>query len=90
MVGGWRQSDRNKGIKNGKAYEKNGGNWEGEQRQDYRGTPGNSKFPLHRGIVISIQVFRMNYGPARLFPRVDIFGTGTPGVLPTSGVSLRR
>lgn len=25
MAGGWRQSDGNKGIKNGKAYEKNGG-----------------------------------------------------------------
>ncbi|KYQ49681.1 hypothetical protein ALC60_11215 [Trachymyrmex zeteki] len=36
------------------------------------------------------KIFRMNYGPGRLFPRVDIFGTGTPGVLPTSGVSLRR
>lgn len=24
MVGGWRQSDGNKGIKNRKAYEKNG------------------------------------------------------------------
>lgn len=59
-------------------------------RKDYRRTPGNSKFPLRRGIVISIQVFRMNYGPGRLFPRVDIFGTDTPGVLPTSGVSLRR
>lgn len=25
MVGSWRERDRNKGIKNGKAYEKNGG-----------------------------------------------------------------
>lgn len=27
MAGGWRQSDGNKGIKNRKAYGKNGGNW---------------------------------------------------------------
>lgn len=40
-------------------------------------TLGNSKFSLQRGIVISIQVFRMSYWPVRLSPRVDILGAAS-------------
>ena len=61
------------GEKNERERERNGR----RQREDerLRRTPGNSKFSLQRGIVISIQVFRMNYWPVRLSPWVDIFGT---------------
>lgn len=61
------------GEKNERERERNGR----RQREDerLRRTPGNSKFSLQRGIVISIQVFRMNYWPVCLSPWVDIFGT---------------
>lgn len=82
------------GEKNERERERNGR----RQREDerLRRTPGNSKFSLQRGIVISIQVFRMNYWPVCLSPWVDIFGTtSTPlsfslFLSPTSGVSHRR
>lgn len=56
-----------------------------------RETLGNSKFSLQRSVVISIQVFRMSYWPARLSPRADIFGTGSlPCQVYPSGGSIMR
>lgn len=42
-------------------------------RKSSDGTPWNSKFPLYRGVVISIQVFRMNYGAKAAYPRGWIY-----------------
>lgn len=64
---GCSETERSRGIKSGK---KKGGLRcvEAAAAVKSGNAAGNSKFPLHRDVVVSIQVFRVNYGAGRLMP----------------------